>query len=158
MGKPTTPPDARWAVPPTAKERSAVQRAVNGLLDELAPEKIIKRSERAPLPVEQHRSPGGCVLQGATAALSVSWFPDTDNDGTVGELHVVVWRGVVSRRGVPRRADGAVVVKDLVLYPIERATPDCVWRAADGTTHDTHSLTAHCLALLADELKATSAE
>jgi hypothetical protein len=128
---------------------------VNALLDELAPERVIKRAERAPMEVEQHRSPGGCVLQGATAALSVSWFPDTDNDGTVGELHVVVWRGVVSRRGVPRRPDGAVVKRDLVLYPIEGATPECMWRAVDGTTHDTHSLTAHCLALLADEIRDT---
>jgi hypothetical protein len=153
MGNSDTPP-ARWAVPPTAKDRSAAQRAVNALLDELAPEKVIKRAERAPMAVEQHRSPNGCVLQGATAALSVSWFPDADKDGAVGELHVVVWRGVVSRRGVPRRPDGAVVSRDLVLFPIEGATPECMWRAADGSTHDTHSLAAHCLALLADEISA----
>jgi hypothetical protein len=156
MGNSEMPP-GRWAVPPTAKDRSAAQRAVNALLDELAPERVIKRAEPTPLAVEQHRSPNGCVLQAPNAALSVSWFPDADKEGAVGELHIVVWRGIVSRRGVPRRADVAVVSRDLVLYPVEGATPECMWRAKDGTTHDTHSLTAHCLALLAEEISAAGA-
>jgi hypothetical protein len=50
-----------------------------------------------------------------------------------------------------------VVSRDLVLYPVEGATPECMWRAKDGTTHDTHSLTAHCLALLAEEISAAGA-
>src|SRR4030088_810979 len=125
MGNPDSPPTAppRWAVPPTAKDRSAAQRAVNALLDELAPERVIKRAERAPMAVEQHRSPNGCGVQGATAGLSVCLVPFSDKDGAVGELHVVVWRGIVSRRGVARRPDGAVVSRDLVLYPVEGATP-----------------------------------
>src|SRR3954465_1696994 len=90
--------DAR-ATPPTAKEKNSVQRSVNALLDTLAPERTTTRVDRAPVPVEQHRPPTGCVLQAATAALTVRWFPDTSNDSGFGELHVVIWRGVVSRRG-----------------------------------------------------------
>lgn len=142
-----------WAARPTVKERNAVQRAVTALLDELAPERMPKR-ERLPIPVEQHRTPGGCVLQAATGAVTVSWFPDTVNDASLGELHVVVWRGVVSRRGSAARPEGAVVTGELVLFPFERARDDCAWRAADGKTYDSHALAAHCLSLLAEQIEA----
>jgi hypothetical protein len=131
-----------------------VQRAVTALLDELAPERVVKRIERAPMTIEQHRTPGGCVLQAPTAALSVSWFPDPADDAALGELHVVVWRGVVSRRGSPRKPGGATVTRELVLRPIERPSNELVWRAADGTPYDTESLAAKCLALLEEQIQA----
>jgi hypothetical protein len=151
MDDSTNPPEGRWTAAPTAKERDAVQRAVTALLDELAPERVAKRAERLPGAVEQHRTPSGCVLQAASAAVSVSWFPDATADAALGELHVVVWRGVVSRRGSPRRPDGATIVGELVLRPVERPPDDCVWRAADGTAYDTAALAARCLALLAEQ-------
>lgn len=134
-----------------------MQRAVTALLDELAPERVVKRVEqRLPVPVEQHRTPSGCVLQAATAAVSVSWFPDTSNDAALGELHVLVWRGVVTRRGAPPTREGATIVRELVLRPIARPSDDCVWRAADGTMYDTHALAARCLALLEEQMATDS--
>jgi hypothetical protein len=140
-----------WTASPTAKEKNTVQRAVTALLDELAPEPVVKRGVRIALPVEQHRTPNGCVLQAPSGAVSVSWFREPADDNLFGELHIVVWRGVVSRRGSPRAAAGAVVVKELVLRPVERPRDECVWRAEDGTTFDTQSLAAHCLMLLEEQ-------
>ena len=76
------PYDAR-TTPPTAKEKNSVQRSVNSLLDTLAPERTTTRADRAPVPVEQHRTPTGCVLQAPTAALTVRWFADTSNDAAL---------------------------------------------------------------------------
>ena len=152
MSDPTNTPPSPWTASPTAKEKHAVQRAVTALLDTLAPERVVKRTERLTLPVEQHRTPSGCILQAPTAALSVSWFAEPSDDAVLGELHIVVWKGTVSRRGAPRPAEGAVVVKELVLKPVERPSDDCVWRAEDGTTYDTPALTAKCLALLEEQV------
>jgi hypothetical protein len=134
--------------PPTLKERNAVQRSVDRLLDELAPEKALRRGEAPPAAVEPHRTPSGCVLQGPAGALSVSWFADASEDLTLGELQIVLWRGVVARRGIARPAKGAVVETELVLRPVERAPDTMVWRAADGTEFDSRSLADHCLTLL----------
>jgi hypothetical protein len=136
--------------PPTLKERNAVQRSVDRLLDELAPDKALRRGESPPAAVEAHRTPSGCVLQGSAAALSVSWFADASEDLTLGELQVVLWRGVVARRGIARPAKGAVVELELVLRPVEVGPDLMVWRASDGTEFDSGSLAAHCLALLRD--------
>ena len=152
---PTTPQSAQWVAPPTVKERNAVQRSVDRLLDELAPERAPARSGRLPVAIERHRTPTGCVLQAPAAAVSVSWFPDAANDATLGELQVVVWRGVVTRRGTAPRAESAAVVRELALRPVERPANDCVWRAADGTLYDTDALAAHCLALLEEQTGTT---
>jgi len=143
--------DAR-NTPPTAKEKNSVQRSVNALLDTLAPERTTTRVDRAPVPVEQHRTPTGCVLQAATAALTVRWFPDTSNDSGFGELHVVIWRGVVSRRGSAPTPDGASVVRELLLKPTDQTSDSSAWRAADGTTYDVAGLAEHCLALLKEQM------
>jgi hypothetical protein len=134
--------------PPTLKERNAVQRSVDRLLDELAPEKALRRGEAPAVSVEPHRTPSGCVLQGPSAALSVSWFADASEDLTLGELQVVLWRGTVARRGIARPPKGAVVEAELVLRPVEVAPDRLIWRASDGTEFDSQSLAAHCLALL----------
>ena len=144
-------PDVR-ATPPTAKEKNSVQRAVNALLDTLAPERTTTRADRAPVPVEQHRTPMGCVLQAPTAALSVRWFPDTSNDAAFGELHVVIWRGVVSRRGSAPTPDGASVVREISLRPVDQTSEACAWRAANGTTYNVTELAEHCLALLKEQM------
>jgi hypothetical protein len=148
----STPSATPWTAAPTSKEKNAVQRSVTALLDELAPERVVKRGDRLSLPVEQHRTPSGCVLQAAKAAVSVSWFPEAADEARFGELHVVVWRGIVSRRGSPKRAEGATVMKELVLRPVERPRDECVWRAADGSTYDTEALAAQCLTLLEEQI------
>lgn len=128
-----------------------VQRSVDRLLDELAPERSLKGADRAPALVESHRTPNGCVLQGATNALSVSWFAEVSDSTTLGELHVTLWRGVVSRRGAAKPRENAVVLRDLSLRPVERPTDECVWRASDGALFDGDALAAHCLAMLQDQ-------
>jgi hypothetical protein len=134
--------------PPTLKERNAVQRSVDRLLDELAPEKALRRGESPALPVEAHRTPSGCVLQAPAVALSVSWFADATEDTTLGELQIVVWSGTVARRGMARPAQNAVVASELALHPLVNASLESVWLASDGRTFDSVALAAHCLALL----------
>jgi hypothetical protein len=146
----TNPRERQWNASPSAKTKNAVQRSVTQLLDELAPERVLKRVGDVQGPVEQHRTPTGCVLQAADCAVSVSWFADPTKDAVLGELHMVVWRGKVARRGTTtRKPKGATIVADLVLRPIEAPADDnCLWQATDGTRYDTASLAAKCLALL----------
>src|SRR5690349_13513542 len=93
------PQELQWSSSATAKSKNAVQRCVTQLLDELAPERVVKRVGELKGPVEQHRTPTGCVLQAADWAVSVSWFAEATKEAPLGELHVLVWRGRVTRRG-----------------------------------------------------------
>ena len=155
MTNPSGPSPLRWSVSPTAKAKNVVQRSVTALLDELAPERVLKRVDRVPRSIEQHRTPTGCVLQAERVALSVSWFAEPTNDAVLGELRVIAWRGTVQRRGTPRSRKGATVVTELVLRPIEPPADDCVWEdVTGGTRYDTASLSAKCLALLQEQLVA----
>jgi hypothetical protein len=142
------PRAAEWGKSPTAKTRNVVQRSVTALLDALAPERVVKRVEQLTGSVEQHRTPTGCLLQAETCAVSISWFAEATRDAALGELHVLVWNGKVARRGAPRSAKNATLVAELVLYPIESPTDDCIWQATDGTQYGTASLAAHTLSLL----------
>ncbi|HJQ12423.1 MAG TPA: hypothetical protein VJ840_15435 [Gemmatimonadaceae bacterium] len=139
---------ALWKAPPSTKSKNLIQRAVTALFDDLAPERGLKQSEAPQGPVEQHRTPSGCVLQAEKAAVSVSWFSGAGNDPSLGELRVLVWRGVVSRRGAPQRREGATVVSEMVVYPVEDASNERVWRAADGAKYSTTALAAACTKLL----------
>ena len=152
MDDSSNPAAPAWTASPSAKKKNAVQRAVNALLDELAPEKVLKRAEQLRGAVEQHRTPNGCVLQAPKAAVSVSWFEESTNEAVLGELHVVVWNGIVSRRGAPARAEGAKVVKELVLHPIDGSTDDCLWKATNGKQFDTAALVSKVLALLEEQV------
>ncbi len=152
MNDPTKPATRPWTAPPTAKAKNTVQRSVTALLNELAPERVVKRVTQLPGPVEQHRSPTGCVLQAAAAAISVSWFATASNDATLGELHVIVWRGIVAQRGANQDRKGATIIREIVLRPIEPAVDECVWRATDGTQYDSAALAAKCLALLEEQI------
>ncbi len=145
-------PGPSWSVSPSAKAKNAVQRSVTALLDELAPERVLKRVEQLEGSVEQHRTPTGCVLQAANAAVSVSWFAEPANNAAFGELHVVVWRGTVTRRGAPRSRKGAMEVAEIILRPIAPPTEECLWQATDGTRYDTAALASKCLALLEEQI------
>ena len=149
-------PSVPWSGSPTPKAKNAVQRSVTALLDELAPERVLKRVEQLPGSIEQHRTPTGCVLQTATCAVSVSWFTDGDTDAPLGELHVILWRGTVARRGATRNQKGATIITELALRPIQPPADDCLWQAADGSQYDTASLAAKCLALLQEQVAAGS--
>ena len=152
MDDPSSPNPPSWSASPSVKARNAVQRSVTALLDELAPERVLKRVEQLRGPIEQHRTPSGCVLEAATCAVSVSWFADATKEAALGELHVVVWRGKVARRGATQHRKGATIVAELILRPIEPPANECLWEATDGTRYDTASLAAKCLALLEAQL------
>lgn len=146
---------AGWSAPTTTKDRNAVQRSVTKLLDLLAPERATTRSERAPSQIEPYRTPSGCVLQAPTAALSVSWFPGGASSTDLGELHVVLWRGGVTRRGggVPR--ESATVIREWTLRPVELSPDAPRWRdEGDGAVYDIQSLADRCLALLKEQVHA----
>ncbi len=154
MSDSTNPNARQWSSAPSAKAKNAVQRSVTELLDELAPERVLKRVGDVKGPVEQYRTPSGCVLQAADCAVSVSWFADPTKDAVLGELHIVVWRGKVARRGTARPPKGATIVADLILRPIEPPADDSVWQSTDGARYDTASLAAKCLALLEAQIGA----
>jgi hypothetical protein len=149
---PVAPP---WKAPPSSKLKNAVQRAVTALLDELAPERVLKRSEALHVPVEQHRTPTGCVLQAPKAAVSVSWFSGAGNDPVLGELRIMVWQGVVSRRGSPKQRVGATMITEMVLHPVESGSSGLVWRVTDGSEYDTSALAALCTKLLDQQVAKT---
>ena len=151
MDQPASPRDQ----PQTSKEKNAVQREVTRLLDALAPERATARPSRLITSIQQHRTPNGCILQAPEAALSVTWYVEAADRGRVGELQVVLWRGIVSRRGSAPTLDPAEVIQREVLNPVERPTDDCVWRSDEGTLYDTSGLAAHCLALLDGQARAT---
>lgn len=140
------------SAPPTHKAKNAVQRSVTALLDELAPERVLRRIEALPGPVEQHRSQNGCVLQAADCAVSLTWFAEEGKLATLGELHVIVWRGTVARRGATRGKKGATIITELILHPIEPPADDCLWLSTDGKQYDTNSLAAKCLSLLEEQI------
>ena len=135
--------------PPTIKEKSAVQRAVTKLLDVLAPERATMRIERTPAPIEQYRTPSGCVLQAATAAVSVSWFSDAATDTSLGELQIVLWRGVVTRRGGAAVRGTPTVIREMTLRPVEHSLGQLAWRDENGgAVYDLQALADTCRALL----------
>jgi len=135
-----------WIDPPTVKARNAVQHAVGRLLDALAPEKPPARGAAPATPtVQRLRSPRGCILQAATHAVSVSWFPASTTELSLGELQVITWRGTVSRPGATRRpGQHAEVVKQEVLRPVEVAPDAWQWRGEGNALYDTAALTAKC--------------
>lgn len=143
---------SRWAEWPSPKQRTAVQHAVCRLLDDLAPERAPPRAGAPQTGVQRHRSPRGCILQGAAGAVTVSWFPAAGTEAQFGELQIRAWRGVVTRPGSARRAgDAAVVVQELALHPVQVSPDVWGWLAADDTAYDDLTLAARCRALLDHE-------
>ena len=143
---------AQWNASPSSKAKNAIQRSVTALLDELAPERVLTRSEKLPDAIEQYRTPTGCVLQAADHALSVSWFPDPDTNAPLGQLQVLVFRGRVTRRGIRPNAKGAEITAKLVLLPVEPPAED-TWQLVGGTQYNTASLAAKCVELLQAEIQ-----
>jgi hypothetical protein len=124
MPMPAAPSGVRWTGEPhwpSAKQRTGVQHAVNKLLDALAPERAPARLGAPEPALQRIRSPRGCILQGPTQAISVSWFPTTTTEASLGELQVMGWRGVVSRPGSARRGTGAEAMWRTELHPVEVA-------------------------------------
>jgi hypothetical protein len=95
------------------------------------------------------------VLQAATAALSVSWFPAVGSDLASGELQATAWQGIVSLPGsADRAAHGAAIACESTFVPLEDGRDTWVWRAEDGLVYDTAALTVHCGALLEAQVAA----
>jgi hypothetical protein len=86
------------------------------------------------------------VLQGATRAVSVSWFPASPSESTLGELQLVTWKGTVSLPGSASRRSGATTTEEIVLAPVE---VNGVWRwQGAGLNLTTEDLVARCRELL----------
>lgn len=153
-----TRPPLAWAERPTVAQRTAAQQAVMRLFELLAPQKPPARREEPAADTQRHRSPTGCILQGAERAVSVSWFADSTNDLTIGELQLITWRGQVSRPGAARRTGagaGATPVSQAAFTPVDGgAGLGWVWRDAEGAVYDAAALAARCHALLADNAAA----
>jgi hypothetical protein len=169
MSDPSNGTEVRWSSSPTAKTRNLVLRNVTAILDELAPERVVKRTDELQ-EVRQYRTPSGCVLQAPECAISVSWFDDASTDAPLGELHLVIWNGMVKRRGSINQGKGGTIVSDLIFRPSVPAkklaeidaepsatapAPDIVrWKAAhDGKEYATSEIAQKCLALLEDQMK-----
>jgi hypothetical protein len=133
---------------------NAVQRSVTKLLNALAPEKVLKRAKNIAGPVAPHRTPNGCVLQSEHAAVSVSWFSNDGRNASLGELHVTVWRGTVTRPGTAPSRKGSTISAELVFLPLDPPEGDSLWISPDGTRYDTTSLADKCMALLSAEMDA----
>jgi hypothetical protein len=133
-----------------------MEREVTRLLDELAPERPTRRGDPAVAPIQQHRTPNGCILQAEAAALSVTWYAEADDQERVGELQIILWRGVVSRRGTTPSGQPAVLLRQEVLNPIERSVDQSAWCSRDGTVFSTPDLAAHCLTLLDQQIQTTT--
>lgn len=143
---------ARWEDRPTTQQRTAVQQAVTGLFDQLAPEKTPARGAEPVPSLQRIRSPRGCILQASDRAVTVSWFPALGTDATLGELQLIIWEGTVARPGAARRpGDRAQALQQEVLRPTE-AAGRWSWAAPDGKTYDAAALAARCMAMLVDEL------
>jgi hypothetical protein len=142
---------------PTLKDRNAMLRELARLLDELAPERSNPRANKPDGTIQAHRSPNGCILQADAAALSVTWYAQADDQDRVGELQIILWSGVVARRGARQPERPAQVVRQEVVNPIEAPVDETVWRSHDGTPYTTSALIAHCQKLLDDQIQAASA-
>ena len=143
-------------------------RHVTAILDELAPERVVKRTDELQ-EVRQYRTPSGCVLQAPECAISVSWFDDASTDAPLGELHLVIWNGMVKRRGSINQGKGGTIVSDLIFRPSVPAkklaeigelppsqpVPDIVtWTAAhDGAEYATTEIAQKCMALLEEQMR-----
>ncbi len=160
-----TPPGgvAAWPDRPTAAQRTGAQHAVARLFDALAPQKPPARREGPAPAIQRHRSPSGCILQAATRAVTVSWFPASTNDTALGELQLITWKGTVSRPGSARRAAGGAAVETQETFVLTRGTvgaitgttgDDWLWRGADGAAYDAQAFAARCHALLEEEAAA----
>jgi hypothetical protein len=139
---------------PTTKERNAIQREVTRLLDDLAPERANPRVNLPVADIQAHRTPNGCILQASAAALSVTWYAEATDQPRVGELQIVLWRGVVSRRGSARTQTPAEIVRQEVLNPVEQPVDQPQWISRDGAIYTTPDLVAHCVKLLDEQIRA----
>jgi hypothetical protein len=141
-----------WSNAPSAKAKNAVQRSVTALLDELAPERVVRRIDAPVTPVEQHRTLERCILQADNAALTVSWFAASGKDEDFGELHVLVWNGTVRHRGKQKRGKAATLVSEMILRPKTPSEEVAGWEASTGEKYTTEQLAAKCAELLQAQL------
>jgi hypothetical protein len=148
--------EVRWSTSPSAKVKNQVMRSVTAILDELAPERLVKRTDEL-AEIQQYRTPTGCVLQAPDAAVSVSWFDEPGKDAPLGELHIVVWSGAVKRRGSINQGKGGTVVSDLILRPSQPAPETVLWTTTAGVEYATASIPQKCLALLEEQVARTQA-
>jgi hypothetical protein len=132
------------------KRRASVHRSVSRLLDELVPERPPAKYDEPTTEFRRHRAPGRCILQGSDRAVSVSWFPGTPADDSLGELVVILWRGTVSLPGsLPARGAAAQPLETMNFRPYAASPGEWHWQS-DGARkrYAVEALASHCLSLL----------
>lgn len=134
----------------TTKQRSAVQREVVRLLDDLVPQRPASPREGPDSTVRMHRWPGRCILQAEGNAVSVSWFPGRPDEDSLGEILVIAWDGVVSLPGSATRSQQeAVARRTVVMRPVEIGIGEYGWRGDGGDNlMPTTALATFCRKLL----------
>ena len=157
MNEPSDEIRTGWSNAPSAKAKNAVQRSVTALLDELAPEKVVRRIDAPATAVEQHRTHERCILQADNAALTVTWFAASGKDEDFGELHVLVWTGTVKHRGKQKRGKPATLVSEMILRPDKPKEDMAGWQADNGDKYTTEALAAKCAELLKTQVEAAVA-
>ncbi len=135
----------------TTKQRSAVQREVVRLLDELVPQRPAHPREEPHAEVKLHRWPGRCILQAESSAVSVSWFPARPDEDSLGEILVIAWDGIVSLPGSAERSRReAVARRTVVVRPVETRVGEYEWRREGAASPiQTATLANFCRELLA---------
>jgi hypothetical protein len=117
----------------SVQQRMSAQRELARLLNKLAEDLTAAAAATPALGLKLYRSPGRCVMQGSARAVSVSWFPTSFADTTVGDLQVIEWRGVVSLPGTRYKGErGATVIEARVFRPVCSAAGEWCWERADG--------------------------
>jgi hypothetical protein len=132
-----------------ARQRAAVQRDVERLLDELAPERPVPKHDTPVAAIVRHRSPGRCILQGPERAITISWFPAQGSDDTLGQLVIIAWRGTVSLPGSARRSSIAAEPLHTWLLTPTVSVAGCQWVSPeDEDGIDIAELITRCHAML----------
>ena len=112
------------------------------------------------------QSPGRCIVQLGSVALTVTWLNGTAGEVADGELLCIVWRGQVAPRGehqferVSQAAPvAATVVWEQVLLAAATGAADWTWqpKAADTGGWTSAELAAQCVERLRDAFQNAAA-
>ena len=140
----------------THRQRTSVHREIDRLMQELARGFSVVAAAAPDRGLTIQRAPHRSILQARERAVTVSWFPASYPERSLGELQVVAWRGIVSVPGGTHRArEGASVIESNIFQLIWTDEAELRWQLdEDDASLSTEALTARCLARL--ELESAS--
>ncbi len=134
----------------THRQRTSVHREIDRLMQELARGFVAMTAAAPERGLTIQRAPHRCILQARGTAVTVSWFPATYPERSLGELQVMAWRGVVSVPGGTHRArEGASVIESNIFQLIWTADAELRWQLGEqDASMSTEQLVERCLARL----------